>query len=178
MRIAIATLKRLPIKRKREFKNLIRKTGTEVPRFFNRKLHTLVYLPEEKRLTEMGMHELSEPLTTCFVTYDELASFIRSGKKPQAYENLLRQRQEQSEDLDDNSDEVRQNVISSNNQAIEYHRTEKPILRAELEKKKLTELKEIASQNNVDLTHKGRLTKRVIAAKIIDKLIDDEDITT
>ena len=183
MRAAIATIKRMSLRKKKEFRHLIRKTGTEVPLHFDKKKHTLVYLPHENKIIEMNMKELSEPLSTVFVTYDDLVSWIRSGNMPQNYKKsimgMIRYKRPATKEVAvlkprNNSRDVRQNVISLNNETIENHAINKPLLRNQLKRKKLQELKELALNKNVDLAYDGRLTKRVIIAKIIDKLRDAE----
>lgn len=174
MIVAIATLKRMSISRKRRLRHKLSKRGIEFPKKFDKKMHTLVYDSINNKFFESQMKQLQNPKTTVFVKEQTLVDCLLTGIAPLTIQNFVKN--QMIVGSTSNVEEAMKSANVANDKAIEYHTTTKPMLRKELKKMKRDELIEQANSRKVDLTHNGKLTKQVIIDKIVEQLLEDEKV--
>ncbi|BBI90652.1 hypothetical protein HYO65_gp260 [Tenacibaculum phage PTm1] len=139
-------------------------------------MHTLVYDAVKNEIYESQMHDLRDPNSVIFVKYEQLVQWLLHGAVPNQVKNAIQRFVKINEESNiDNSVAVIEDVHTANNEAIQDHAKNKPMLRNKLKRMKRDELISIANKRSVDLEHTGRLTKQVIMDKIINKMVIDEE---
>lgn len=174
MKIAIATSKRLSLAKKRQLKHKLRDRRIQLPKFFDRKMHTLVYDLDQSIIYESQMKELSTPDACVFVTYDQLIAYILHRVVPRQVTTHLRRMFDEAKPSIIEHDEIRAVVTSTHEDALRKHSEEKPMTRNRLKKMKRDELLQLVKERNINIVHVGRITKQVIIDQIIERLIENE----